>query len=262
MTLGCNYREEISMVGDARTALRMLLEAVEDGPFSGRPLRWQAWTEEVRGKVAEWRATFRELAGNPLHDGRLDPRFVMQTLDAHVEGDDIVVADTGYMASWASTLIDQKVPGRSSLRAAGSLGWAFPGALGAKLAVGDKRRVVCLIGDGGLGYHLADLETALRWKLPVVTVVMNNASLAFEYHVQKYIHKELCPETSDFLDIDFAAVARAFGAHGERVSEPDALEPALRRAEASGKPAVVDVAISREVYAPTTRYETMHAREL
>ena len=262
MTLGCNYREEISIVGDARTALRMLLEAVEDGPFSGRPLRWQAWTEEVRGKVAEWRATFRELARNPLHDGRLDPRFVMQTLDAYVEGDDIVVADTGYMASWASTLIDQKVPGRSSLRAAGSLGWAFPGALGAKLAVGDKRRVVCLIGDGGLGYHLADLETALRWKLPVVTVVMNNASLAFEYHVQKYIHKELCPEASDFLDIDFAAVARAFGAHGERVSEPDALAPALRRAEASGKPAVVDVAISREVYPPTTRYETVHAREL
>ena len=186
----------------------------------------------------------------------------MQTLDAYVEGDDIVVADTGYMASWASTLIDQKVPGRSSLRAAGSLGWAFPGALGAKLAVGDKRRVVCLIGDGGLGYHLADLETALRWKLPVVTVVMNNASLAFEYHVQKYIHKELCPEVSDFLDIDFAAVARAFGAHGERVSEPDALAPALRRAEASGKPAVVDVAISREVYPPTTRYETVHAREL
>ncbi len=258
MTLGRTYKEELSMVGDAKTTLGLFLDAVQD---ARRPA-WRDWTEEVRGKVADWRARFREIAGKPMLEGRIDPRFVMQTLDDHVREDDVVVADTGYMASWASTLIEQKRAGRFSLRAAGSLGWAFPGAMGAQLAVGDKRRVLCLTGDGGLGYHLADMETALRWKLPVVTVVMNNASLAFEYHVQKYLHEELCPEVSDFLDTDFAAVARAFGAHGERVADPDELEPALRRAEASGKPALVDVVVSREVPAPTTRYDSVQPREL
>ncbi len=212
-------------------------------------------------RLATLTCTLAIMAGPSLAAGQ-EARSVMQTLDDHVREDDVVVADTGYMASWASTLIEQKRAGRFSLRAAGSLGWAFPGAMGAKLAAGDKRRVLCLTGDGGFGHHLADLETALRWKLPVVTVVMNNASLAFEYHIQKFIHKELCPEASDFLDTDFAAVARAFGAHGERVADPDELEPALRRAEASGKPALVDVVVSREVPAPTTRYDSVKPREL
>ena len=258
MTLGRTYREELSMVGDAKTSLGLFLDAAQ----GARKLAWQDWTAEVRRKVADWRSRFQEIVGKPMLEGRIDPRFVMSVLNEHVRENDVVVADTGYMANWASTLIEQKRAGRFSLRAAGSLGWAFPGAMGAKLAVGDEQRVVCLTGDGGLGYHLADMETALRWKLPVVTVVMNNASLAFEYHVQKYLHKELCPEASDFLDTDFASVARAFGAHGERVVDPDEFEPALRRAEASGKPALVDVVVSRQVPAPTTRYDAAQPREL
>ena len=106
------------------------------------------------------------------------------------------------------------------------------------------------------------METALRLKVPVPTIVMNNASLAFEYHVQKFIHKEMCPEASEFLDINYAEVAKAFGAYGERVTSPDALKPALRRAEESGRPALIDVAISREVVPPVSRYEAVTKREL
>jgi acetolactate synthase-1/2/3 large subunit len=148
------------------------------------------------------------------------------------------------------------------LRAAGSLGWAFPGAFGAKLAVGEKRRVFGLNGDGGIGYHLTELETALRLKIPVVQIVLNNCSLAFEYHVQKYVHEEICPEASEFLDVNFADVARAFGAHGERVTSPEQFIPALRRAEESGKPAIVDVAVSRELPPPVTRYEAAGLRKV
>ena len=111
------------------------------------------------------------------------------------------MADTGYMAAWAVTVLQQKQAGRNTLRAAGSLGWAFPAAFGAKLAVGDKRRVFGLTGDGGIGYHLADFETALRLKIPVTQIVLNNCSLAFEYHVQKYVHEEMCPEASEFIDV-------------------------------------------------------------
>jgi acetolactate synthase-1/2/3 large subunit len=166
------------------------------------------------------------------------------------------------MAAWAVTVIQQKQAGRNTLRAAGSLGWAFPATFGARLAVGGKRRVFGLTGDGGIGYHIADLETALRLKIPVIQIVLNNSSLAFEYHVQKYVHDELCPEASEFLDVPFADVARAFGAHGERVTAPEQFIPALRRAEESAKPAVVELVVTRELPPPVTRYEAAGLRKV
>jgi acetolactate synthase-1/2/3 large subunit len=154
------------------------------------------------------------------------------------------------------------VAGRNTLRAAGSLGWAFPAAFGAKLAVGPHRRVICITGDGGIGYHLADFETALRVNAPVTTIVLNNCSLSFEYHVQKWIYKEMCPEASEYLDVRFGDVAQAFGGYGERVASVDQLIPALRRAEESGKSAVIDVVTSRELPPPVTRYEAAGLRKI
>jgi acetolactate synthase-1/2/3 large subunit len=259
-TLGRTYREELSIVGDARTALTMLREAAVAARVTGS--RWAGWTKQVQGWVAAWLADLERVSRDPLYEGRLNPYHLMRLLDQHVGGDDLLVADTGYMAAWAVTVLQQKLPGRQTLRAAGSLGWAFPAAFGAKLAVGAKRRVFGLTGDGGLGYHIADLETALRLKIPVVQIVLNNCSLAFEYHVQKYVHEEMCPEASEFLDVPFADVARAFGAHGERVTSPEQFIPALRRAEESGKPAIVDVVVSREMPPPVTRYEAAGLRKV
>ncbi len=262
MTLGCTYKEDVSIVADAQVALGMLEEAIKQAKLPEKPARWETWTKKVQADVEAWRARFQKLAKEQLVEGRLNPRYVLACLNDTIRGDDVIVADTGYMAAWIATMIDQKAPGRGTLRAAGSLGWAFPAGLGAKLAVGENRRVFCLTGDGGIGYHIADMETALRLKVPVTTIVMNNASLAFEYHVQKFLHKEMCPEASEFLDINYAEVAKAFGAYGERVTSPDALKPALRRAEESGRPALIDVAISREVVPPVSRYEAVTRREL
>jgi acetolactate synthase-1/2/3 large subunit len=259
-SLGRTYREELSIVGDARVALVMLREATQSEGPNGRP--WAAWTKEVEGRVAAWREDVERVSRDPAVGGRLNPYHLMRLLDHHIGGNDLLVADTGYMAAWAVTVLEQKQPGRSTLRAAGSLGWAFPATFGAKLAAGGKRRVFGLSGDGGIGYHIADLETALRLKIPAIQIVLNNSSLAFEYDVQKYVHGELCPEASDFLDVSFADVARAFGAHGERVTTPEEFIPALRRAEDSGKPAIIDLVVSRELPPPVTRYEAAGLRNV
>ena len=259
-SLGRTYREELSIVADAREALKMLREAAVAARFNVSP--WADWTKQVQGWVATWLEDLERASREPMHEGKLNPYHVMRLIDQHLGGDDVLVADTGYMAAWAVTVLQQKQAGRNTLRAAGSLGWAFPAAFGAKLASGAKRRIFGLTGDGGLGYHLPDLETALRLKLPVVQIVMNNCSLAFEYHVQKYVHKEMCPEASEFLDVPFGDVARAFGAHGERVTRADQFLPALRRAEESGKPAIVDVVVSRELPPPVTRYEAAGLRRI
>ena len=259
-SLGHTYREELSIVGDARVALVMLREARESARPDGNP--WAGWTKQVQGRVAAWREDVERVSRDPALDGRLNPYHLMRLLDHYIVGDDLLVADTGYMAAWAVTMLEQKQPGRNTLRAAGSLGWAFPATFGAKLAAGGKRRVFGLTGDGGIGYHIADLETALRLKIPAVQIVLNNSSLAFEYDVQKYVHGELCPEASEFLDVPFADVARAFGAHGERVTDPEQFIPALRRAEESGKPAIIDVVVSRELPPPVTRYEAAGLRKV
>lgn len=189
---------------------------------------------------------------------------MLAKLNAYLGEDDILVADTGYMSAWSATVIDQKTAGRNTLRAAGSLGWAFPAGLGARLAVGDDRRVIVLTGDGGLGYHLADLETALRLGLRTTTVVMNNAAFGFSYDVQRYLHtqSERLPDATDFLDIDFGAVATAFGAYGETVRDPDQVAPALVRAEESGKPALINVVVSKNVTPPVGRYAAAGGRAI
>ena len=259
-SLGRTYREELSIVADAREALGKLREAAIADRVDRS--KWHDWTRHVQGTVGTWREDLERTSREPMYEGKLNPYHIMYLLDQYMSGDDLLVADTGYMAAWAVTVLQQKTPGRNTLRAAGSLGWAFPAAFGAKLAAGPSRRVFGLTGDGGLGYHLPDLETALRLKLPVVQIVMNNCSLAFEYHVQKYVHKEMCPEASEFLDVPFGDVARAFGAHGERVTSAEEFIPALRRAEESGKPAIVDVVVSRELPPPVTRYEAAGLRKI
>jgi acetolactate synthase-1/2/3 large subunit len=154
-----------------------------------------------------------------------------------------------------------KVAGRHFLRADGSLGWAFPASLGAQLAA-PGRQVVCVTGDGGFGYHIADLETALRLELPVVVVVLNNQTLAFEAHVQTLLYGKMVPEVDDFCDVDYAQVARAFGARGTRVTTAAEFRHALAQGLERKGPTVIDALIDREAMAPVTRYDRVRTREL
>jgi acetolactate synthase-1/2/3 large subunit len=179
-----------------------------------------------------------------------------------ISAEDVIVGDTGYMGAYMAALIEVKGSGRKCVRTAGSLGWGFPASLGVQLAIKDRGRAICITGDGGMGYHVADIETAVRWHLPVLVVVMNNSSLAFEYHLQKFLYKDVVPEVNDFLDIDYAAVAKDFGAYGEKVKRAEDVEGALRRALDSGRTAVVDFAIDKEAYAPVTSYESLMERRV
>jgi acetolactate synthase-1/2/3 large subunit len=152
--------------------------------------------------------------------------------------------------------------GRHFLRAAGSLGWSLPASLGAALARPD-RRVACVIGDGGVGYHMMELETALRCGIDVTVVVLNNRSLAFEYHGQKLQwNNRVLPKVNDFLDVDYAAVARALGAEGVRVDDASNLAEVLHHAITCGRPALVDVLIDKEVWAPVTNFEGIVPRDV
>ena len=114
---------------------------------------------------------------------------------------------------------------------------------------------MALSGDGGLLYHIGELETAIRCNIPLMIVVINNRAFASEYHLQKRSKSgRIIPEVIDFSDADFGAIARGFGAHGVRVTRSEELLPALREAYALGKPALVDVLCSKDTAAPSASY--------
>jgi acetolactate synthase-1/2/3 large subunit len=147
-------------------------------------------------------------------------------------------------------------PGRTYIRAAGTLGWSFPAAIGAKFAAGD-RKVLDVTGDGGVAYHISELETALRCDRPFVAVVFNNVTLGMLHYgfAWRYGGKGL--KSSDFVDVDYGKVARAFNCHGARIDKPGELGDAIKAAFDSGKPAVVDVMIDRYELSPTTGYRAL-----
>jgi acetolactate synthase-1/2/3 large subunit len=262
VVLGANFKEEVSIVADAKLAIKSLIDASKALTLNRRTCPWTDWVKEVQSMVALWREAFKNLAGKSGSEGALNPYFVMAILNKVISPEDVIVADTGYMGAFAASLIEVKSAGRKYVRTAGSLGWGFPASLGAQFAIKGKGRVICIMGDGGMGYHVADVETAVRLGLPVIVVVLNNSTLAFEYHLQKFVYKDVVPEANDFLEIDYGAVAKAFGAYGEKVRKAEDVERALRRALDSSKPAVVDIAVDKEMYAPVVYYESFTERKV
>ena len=198
----------------------------------------QDWIGELR--TAETTARGREIA--ELGDDRipLHPMRVYAELAPLLDRDAIVVIDAGDFGSYAGRVIDSYMPGCwLDSGPFGCLGSGPGYALAAKLARPD-RQVVLLQGDGAFGFSGMEWDTLVRHNVPVVSVIGNNGIWALEKHPMEAIYgysvvAELRPGTR------YDEVARALGGHGELVSAPAELRPALERAFASGLPAVVNV---------------------
>ena len=233
--LGRSYHIQVGLQGDARASLRKLIDNME--PLGPRT----EWVGHAQGLVKDWR---EEIAPQVNSDASpIRPERLCKEIADYLPSDGILVVDTGHSGIWTGTMVDLKTQEQTFLRCAGSLGWAFPAAMGAKCAAPD-RPVVCFTGDGGFWYHLTELETAARYGINTVTVVNNNHSLNQEKHGnERYYGGE--PGNVDelwvFPETDFAKVAQDMGCFGIRVEDPNQIQSAIAEAIASGKPAVVDV---------------------
>jgi acetolactate synthase-1/2/3 large subunit len=243
---------------DAAAFLEDLVELV--GPTPERSAR-AAWLDRVHHDRQAWRERYAHIAAAGGSGGPMRPEAVLAAINTLAPVDATVVADTGYAAAWSGALIDMKKAGHGYLRADGSLGWAFPAALGVQLARPGSR-VIVVIGDGGIGYHLGEIETALRLNLPVVVVILNNRSLAFEYHVQSLLYGEVVGEVDDFRDIDYGRIARSFGARGVRVTTAPEFEAAFAKALEGHLVTFIDAVVDREAIGPVTRYDNVRTRAL
>jgi acetolactate synthase-1/2/3 large subunit len=243
--LGRHYARTTPVLGDAKVVLQRMLDAGTE------PRDRSAWLERVAQLRAEYFDEFRARMESDTDPMR--PERLCRELSKLLPSDVLLLADTGHSGMWTGGMVDLPHPTQSYLRAAGSLGWGVPAAIGAKCGA-PERPVVLFTGDGGFWYHASEIETACRWKIPVVLLVNNNHSL----------NQEIVPFTPayggrlhgrhhelwHFLDVDLASVAQSMGATGIRVTRPAELEKALSVALETDGPAVIDVVTDIDALAP------------
>jgi acetolactate synthase-1/2/3 large subunit len=231
--LGRVYPTRVALQGDARAGLMRMLAHAE-------PQRRPSWVHQVQEAKRTWRAAVTD---ELLQQTPIRPERICRELSDALPDNAVVVADTLQAGLWAGVYMELRSPRQSFIRCAGSLGWGLPASLGAKCAAGD-RPVICVTGDGGLYYHLSELETARRHGIGVVVVVNNNGSYAGEQRMWTNAYEDTdggADQMWRFGDRDFASIARELGCTGIRVQTPGEIAPAIDRALADGGPVVLDV---------------------
>ena len=179
----------------------------------------------------------------------------MGDLGALLGPEDIVVADASYASIWTTNYLSATKPGARFLapRGLAGLGWGFPMALGAKLAAPD-RRVFCLVGDGGFAHAWSELETARRHGIAVNVTVLNNQTLGYQRHAEDVLFGAHTSAV-DFAPVDHAAIARACGLQGIRVTEAAGYGDALRLALEMPGTTVIDALVDPDAHPPITLFE-------
>jgi acetolactate synthase-1/2/3 large subunit len=198
------------------------------------------WPEDVRAAIA-----YRPPAWDGAHAGvagKLHPveacRPLQSLLDRHPES--VLVCDGGEFGQWAQACLH--APNRVINGMAGSIGSALPFAVAARVAR-PEAPVVALLGDGTFGFHMAEIDTAVRYGLPFIAVVGNDARWNAEYQIQQKRYGSDRLIGCELRPLRYDAVTQALGGHGEHVTEASALPAAIERAHASGLPACIDIAI-------------------
>lgn len=240
--IALNRPVDLALVGDAKSTLRALLEAVKarTGPKMEHPR-----FEEARQAQQAWADTWKEDAFSdavPIHPLRL-----IREVREFFSREAIYAQDGGTTGVW-SFYQNRIYEPRTFLWAAdsGHLGSGLPYAVGAKLARPDVP-VYCISGDGSFGLNAMEMETALREGAPIVVVIVNDQAWGMIKGAQKLGYQERYCGV-DFCDTRYDQLAEALGCYGERVTEPGEITPALKRAVDSALPAVLDVIVDADVH--------------
>ena len=234
----------LSAVADPIDAIEKLIACVTQ-----RYARSREWLVEARSAIAHRPSTWIGMSSQscePMHP--LEMCAALQSFfDRHAGG--TLVCDGGEIGQWPQSMV--KVDRRLINGVAGAIGPSLPYALAVKCAR-PGYPVVAVMGDGTFGFHMAELDTAVRYGLPVIVVVGNDARWNAEYQIQLRAYGVDRAKYCGLLPSRYDKVAQALGAHGEFVTRGADLPAALERARASNKPACINVLID-SVAAPNVR---------
>jgi acetolactate synthase I/II/III large subunit len=235
--IGRNRGVAVGILGDVTSVLGQMTE--EAASFTWKEL---PWLDELRGARAAQAAWAEDLArpDKPMH-----ALAVHKIIKSILSDDDCLVFDGGDFCHFGRSFLPALKPKRwfyvSSL---GMLGSSLPTALAAKLAYPDSR-VIMLTGDGAFGFNAMEFDTAVRHRLNVVAILGNDSAWGIDRQIQIGLYGRAV--ATELLQTRYEQVVQGLGGFGEFVEGTEDLEPALRRAFASGRPALLNVAIQRAI---------------
>ena len=223
---------DYSIVGDVKEVLTELLKYV-------KPAKHPLWTEQI----CKWRHD--DYVPEDVED-RLKPHQVVRTACELAGEDAVYVTDVGQHQLWAAQYLHHVKP-RNFLTSGGlgTMGYGYGASLGAQIANPDKT-VIHFTSDGSLHMNMNELCTAVSYKLPVITVIMNNAVLGMVRQWQASFYERRFSSSEPERKTDYVAVAKAFGAEGYLCNTPKEFEDAMSKALKADGPVWIDCRIDRE----------------
>jgi acetolactate synthase-1/2/3 large subunit len=248
--LGRVYRPHLA-INASPTAFSAALEAVQP-PAT---LRWRERTREAHADYLAWSepSTVR-------HPGALQMGQVMAHLREVLPRDAIIANGAGNFSAWVHRFWRFRVYGTQLAPTSGSMGYGMPAAVGAKRVFPD-RAVIAFVGDGDFLMNGQEFATAVQYDLPVIVILIDNGMYGtIRMHQERHYPGRV--SATVLKNPDFAAYASAFGGYGERVERTDEFAPALERALASGKPAILHCLIDPETITPTTTLSAIREKAL
>ncbi|MCL6592524.1 MAG: hypothetical protein K6T31_00985, partial [Alicyclobacillus sp.] len=227
----------VGIQGDARAVLSELLEMVK---ASGARVQERPWTRGLVQMYKDYRVELERLAddndrqeGQPMH-----PATLAREVGRMIPHDALVVFDGGAPYFWSNDFVPVWEPRTRFFEAGtGILGFGVPYAHALK-ALFPERVVMNLTGDGSFGFAMQELDTARRYGLSVIHILYNNSAWGIIQAGQRMQGFEL---GTDLSGTSYDEIARGYGCYGERITNPNEIQPAIQRAIASGLPAVLDV---------------------
>ncbi|MHA1378794.1 MAG: thiamine pyrophosphate-binding protein [Candidatus Helarchaeota archaeon] len=243
--LGRARKVDVPINGDCKLVLQQILEEVKKRTSKKEPTEWLNMLAKVRKNNIEMINKRAMKPKSPM----IPERFLKEVLES-LDDDSIIVLDGGDILLFSYLQLDfyKPRPPKSTLFAVsmGHLGTGIPYAIGAKLAHPD-RQVAIITGDGSFMFNVQELETAVRLNTNFICFIANNSAWGMIKDNQKiafgkrFIDTDLDPKTN------YAEIAKGFGCYGEKITNPNEIKPAIKRALDSNKPAVLDIVIAYKI---------------
>ena len=243
--VGVNRTIDVPLVGDLRDIVPQLTALLDEQPL---PVRMpQGFRETAQATVQEAEAFAAAApAGPPVH-----PAHFAVEISRALPENPVIIRDGGAIGLWHMAFNRTPSSDIHWCQNFGHLGTGIPHAIGAQLAVGDQRRVVLVTGDSAFQFHISELETAVRKGLPIVCIVGCDYAWGLEVKVYDVAFGDQATYTEARWgeQVRFDKIAEGFGAYGEYVESREEIAPAVERALASGRPAVVQIPVDPRISA-------------
>ena len=235
---GWTFPIELGLIGDAGSILSQLVDASQDVAPASADNR-KEWLDGLPNRKES--TSFYDDPAMHLDSSPVTPQRLVALLRENLDDSTLFTLDAGNNRTWMAHFY--QAPRANTFFAPGGtagMGWGLPAAVALKIVFPD-RPVVSVTGDGGFMMTVSALSTAMQYNLPIICVVFNDGSLGMVRHHQAEGRRI----ASEFVETDNAAVARGFGCFGVQVSDSRDLPEAIRQAQASGLPSVIDVIIDK-----------------